>query len=612
MPEPVDEDRGVAEKDAQQTAAWERTPSPSETGGIPPFIASSTGSFAPVTSEEHVEQTGAAPAASVVPVGDVDEVASPEPVVIEADGDFSPEPDAAGVAADFSPEPIEQSAPAVVPAVIEDDRTVAPAPARTVTDDITVLPVAATPANTSSEQATAQFPSLTQLENGQNTDEGPLVETDHSGLRTMVDDDADATMPIKQKEPRPAPAVIDDPNWGKSSYRPTAARVVRASAASTAAIPVADVNVSPTSVSPDVARDVAPADVVTPAAAGSPSRRASLFDLPDPLAATDAALAPSAVRGESEATAPMRRVHVDDASSVDGVAAAGSPAGRGVRSAPMPVRIDDSGVRPVLVPPTGNAKPAGDIEVLRHAPLADEQPKPKRHRGLFGRKKAQQSDSMSEWLGVDEDFNAKESGESIGSWDHFDDDERAPRGGHWKGGAARSAASRTDADADMGDEDLRDAILSMDDEALRSHDIWFVATGASSLGHAGIKEFVEQNRKLLRGAFVINLECVGAGAPTLLTQEGFTTKRRGDRRLISLLSSVAADLHVGFDKMPRAWADTEATPLMRRSLRAVTIMGMGESQLPAFSRTDGDIPENVVESQVADINAIITEAIRRS
>ena len=51
---------------------------------------------------------------------------------------------------------------------------------------------------------------------------------------------------------------------------------------------------------------------------------------------------------------------------------------------------------------------------------------------------------------------------------------------------------------------------------------------------------------------------------------------------------------------------------MRRSLRAVTLIGMGTSELPAFAKTADDVPENVNERQVEDVAALITEVIRRS
>ena len=110
----------------------------------------------------------------------------------------------------------------------------------------------------------------------------------------------------------------------------------------------------------------------------------------------------------------------------------------------------------------------------------------------------------------------------------------------------------------------------------------------------------------------MNLECVGAGSLTVLTREGLGVIRRADRRCSALLSAVANDLHIPLSKEDRAWADTEATPLMRKSLRAVTIMGIGEGDLPAFSRTDYDVPENVDEAQVEDVAALITEMIRRA
>ena len=51
---------------------------------------------------------------------------------------------------------------------------------------------------------------------------------------------------------------------------------------------------------------------------------------------------------------------------------------------------------------------------------------------------------------------------------------------------------------------------------------------------------------------------------------------------------------------------------MRRSLRAVTIMGMGDNELPAFSGTAEDVYENVNVGNVADVSALVAEVIRRS
>ena len=167
-------------------------------------------------------------------------------------------------------------------------------------------------------------------------------------------------------------------------------------------------------------------------------------------------------------------------------------------------------------------------------------------------------------------------------------------------------------DAEIGVEDLQDAILEMDDEALIAHDIWFVALGASALDHAGMDAFLAEYRKTCRGAFVINLDSVGAGELTAITSEGIYNRRRADRRMLRLFSNTAKDLHVELAQASHNWGDTDATAAMRSSMRSVTIMGMNESGMPALSGTPQDIRENVEDEQVASVARIVTELIRRS
>lgn len=417
---------------------------------------------------------------------------------------------------------------------------------------------------------------LSQLEDGESANEGPLVETDHSGLYTMADEDASDMVAAARPE-RPRPYAVADPDWGKSSYKPTR----RANVSNVA-------------------------------------RRAALFDLPDPKVSGQDGLGPASSQLPPRSQMAQR---LADASQQ-------------AVAAPSSVRTDKAVATPVVC-----QKPASqpdDIEVLSASPSheADE----KRHgrgrfSGLFG-KRRKQEESMSEWLGVDDDYDAKKSGESIGSWDNFGDDSG---NAHWKGGAALNINLRklkdklpsipargSDEDAEderpvyndaaisPTDRALRDSILAMGDDELRAHDIWFVATGSSSLNHAGASAFVDAHRKDLRGAFVVNLECIGAGDLALLTQEGFGVTRRSDRRFLSLLESVAADLHLGADKVARPWANTDATMLMRKRMRAVTLMGLGAGDLPACAHTAEDVSANVSPERVEDVCALVLEAIRRA
>lgn len=292
----------------------------------------------------------------------------------------------------------------------------------------------------------------------------------------------------------------------------------------------------------------------------------------------------------------------------------------------------------------------------------------KRRFGFFGgRSKAEdESESMGEWLGVGDDYDAKSGGRAIGNWKNFEeqegDDSDATRPGHWKGGATRRFDLRlvddasqeppqqteaegyvlggepdpsegqaqaetegytlggedpletptTDEQQRRDNQDLVEAITSMDDDELLAHDIYFVALGASSLRHAGMEKFLEGYRKSIRGAFLINLDSVGAGQLTVITNEGVSKPRRADRRLVRLLLSTAQDLHIPLERMRLNWGETDATQAMRASVRGATIMGVSEDGVPALSHTADDVPENVSDLQAADVTELVAELIRRS
>lgn len=245
---------------------------------------------------------------------------------------------------------------------------------------------------------------------------------------------------------------------------------------------------------------------------------------------------------------------------------------------------------------TAEAKPA-QREVIEKVEAPAPKEKPRRGLGrLFGKKKKQE-DSMSDWLGVDDDFDAKRTGGEIGSWDNFDDDPG------WKGGATGAPGT--------GEDELRDAITSMGDDELLGHDIWFVATGASECGNAGMNAFLDTHRDKLRGVFLINLECVGSGQVAVLSTEGERRVLKGDKRIMKLVRRVSADFHHEFGAVDMPFLDTDAYAAMGRSLRSLTIAGIDGSHF-ACSHSEEDQPYNVDEDNVSLVADVVTEVIRRS
>lgn len=281
--------------------------------------------------------------------------------------------------------------------------------------------------------------------------------------------------------------------------------------------------------------------------------RTSLFDLPDPSAQVNDPFATA--QGPEPTSAPV--------------------------VPPMPVTSDVQPLETISAPAAPAAKP-------QKRGLG----------GLFGRKKKNEQDSMSDWLGVEDDYDAKKSGRGIGSWDNFEDDDDG-----WKGGATSSDGASA--------EDMLAVVASMGDDELLGHDIWFVATGASDCDGAGMKAFLAAHRDKLRGVFFINLESIGAGRLSVVTVEGEQQLLKGDRRIMNLVNKVCKSFHVDCGAFEMPYAKTDAYAALEASRRALTIAGVDGPRL-ACAHTEDDLPYNVNPTNIATVSEVVTEVIRRS
>lgn len=163
----------------------------------------------------------------------------------------------------------------------------------------------------------------------------------------------------------------------------------------------------------------------------------------------------------------------------------------------------------------------------------------------------------------------------------------------------------------ISDSQLRAAAMSLGDAGLVSHEIWFVFLGAAEASHAGARAFLEEYDPRLHNAYYINLECIGAGHPSLILEEGFPRSTMASRAVVNLLGSASEDLGrpLALDRM--GWRSTDLTAALRRGRRGVTICGV-EDGVPANSHWSKDEPRRVNMTQINDLIDILAEAIRRS
>ncbi len=316
------------------------------------------------------------------------------------------------------------------------------------------------------------------------------------------------------------------------------------------------------------------------------ARRASLFDLPDMN---------GAAKDPFESTNPQAQAVVPPVPAVQVPPTVSAPT---PVSAPAPAQADvpvmqgdDDAYSDFFFEPEGQSKSS---EAL----------------GNFFGKVKEKFAGFSRNKGVADD-DAATDGDAPSA------DGSANRRSPWRGGATTRSDLRVIEGGEAAEgaptqEDLREAVLSMNDDDLLAHDIWFVALGASGLGHAGMRAFINKHRKDCRGCFVINLDSVGAGDLTVYSNEGLLTTRRTDRRMLRMLTTTAADLHIGIQTREHDWGTTDATVSMMRSMRSATITGLDANGLTALSRTQDDVPENVDPAQAVQVAQLVTELIRRA
>jgi hypothetical protein len=278
--------------------------------------------------------------------------------------------------------------------------------------------------------------------------------------------------------------------------------------------------------------------------------------------------------------------------------------------------------------PSTSPRPAPDLGVEEPLPGAGtgeipmvseptpRREKPKREGGLFGafgnkRKKSAEDGDVTGWLGVDEEFNAREAGKEIGSWDKFGDDDDAGGLG-WKGGWA--------ADDPIGDDDfaaveaarIRRRVTEGMDRDLVEKEVWFVATGSQEVGSVGMEALLDAYGEDIRDALIINIDNVGAGQLSWVTREGMARRYRANQRLIGLAKRVSREQEIVVKPRVYKGLSTDATPTLARGFKAVTLMGFDSSGVPANWHWKTDTSAEVDPEAIERVTELVTNMIRQA
>lgn len=235
--------------------------------------------------------------------------------------------------------------------------------------------------------------------------------------------------------------------------------------------------------------------------------------------------------------------------------------------------------------------------------------------GLFAKKNSSRAErrhaaSSSDWLGLDDEFDARSAGKEIGSWDNFESKDDDDDGFAWKGGAAGGDYIEDPAFAASEAMRIRLKISEQFDSSLDGKELWFVATGSQYSMNAGIKSLLDLYPTELRNALFINVEAAGAGALYWRTGEGRTRLRKATVRLTGLARRVSRDENIRAKGIGRTGVETDATAVLRLGGKAITITRLDAKNNPANSCSMQDTLATVDPAVVEETARFIAAMVR--
>ena len=204
--------------------------------------------------------------------------------------------------------------------------------------------------------------------------------------------------------------------------------------------------------------------------------------------------------------------------------------------------------------------------------------------------------SASEWIGANDNFNARHVGRDSGSWDRFSEEDSDS----WRGGAYGGDSYGKNVKA-----------LESFSAELLDKEVWLVALGAHEAKNAGIKRLLNDFPNELRNAIILNIDSIGTGDLCFTVAEGTFRKRYTEHRLQSLIQSSAEAIGVGISPALFTTYTTDAYEALNIGARAISIIGL-DRDLPVGWRWTDDNLDIIIEAAIQETVDLVFEVIKSS
>jgi hypothetical protein len=133
--------------------------------------------------------------------------------------------------------------------------------------------------------------------------------------------------------------------------------------------------------------------------------------------------------------------------------------------------------------------------------------------------------------------------------------------------------------------------------------VWFLVTGSEEVGMLGIQDFLENHTHEVGGARFLNVDSVGAGRLLAVSEEGVLRERRSNRFMLDIAEEVGAE------GLPFRGFPTDGTALLARRIQALTLLAVGDDEVPPNWHWSTDVSANVDPAAVERATAVARHVV---
>ena len=140
-------------------------------------------------------------------------------------------------------------------------------------------------------------------------------------------------------------------------------------------------------------------------------------------------------------------------------------------------------------------------------------------------------------------------------------------------------------------------------------EVWFVALGSELAQNSGMKAFLEAHQFELRGAFIVDIDAIGAGDLTMIEREGFLKPSKASSRMKRYIRKASQATGIKVASGALLAEESAASYAAKHGCQVTHLVGM-EGGKPALYGQQDDIVENIDEKKLASNVDFLMELLK--